>query len=317
MFNVICSESAAILLFFYAINRFSRILSRSKLDTVKKIFSKLTDCPIKALLVGTGVSAAMQSNQAVSLIALSFVDNGIISTFESLPIMFGTPLGTASTAFLISAKFENMGEMLIIIGAILKFTKYKNIGHIIFYFGLLLFALDLMAEALEPIKNSQSFKKIFLFTSNTFVLFLIGIMASFITQGAFIIGILTILVGSNILPIYNANAMAIGTIVGSTLFIGVNVFSMSSEAKKAWGIHSSLVFICSLIMLLFLKLFTAIGNLFGGGELGFAMATFSSRTAISIFELIIYMKCSKCSNIMKMLQKHIGLTKKSTKAIKA
>ena len=136
MFDLVCSELSAIFLFFYAIQRFSKLISRNNISTLKKIATKLTDNPLKALMAGAGSSALMQSNQAVSSIALMLVNTGIITSIQSLPIMLGTPLGTASTSFLISIKFENMEELLIIAGAILKFTKHKNIGHIVFYCNL-------------------------------------------------------------------------------------------------------------------------------------------------------------------------------------
>ena len=290
-------------LFFYAIQRFSKLISRNNISTLKKIATKLTDNPLKALMAGAGSSALMQSNQAVSSIALMLVNTGIITSIQSLPIMLGTPLGTASTSFLISIKSENMEELLIIAGAILKFTKHKNIGHIVFYFGLLMFSLELMSKAFNTIQDVENFKKIFLFTNNSFILFLIGAVASFVTQGAFVIGILTILVGSNILPMYNANAMAIGVAMGSTLFIGIIVLSMNKEAKKAWAMHSVLVLICCLAMLPFVKVFTFIGDVFGGGDFGFAVSNLASRALVSFTGMYIYRYCLLENKLGKITKK--------------
>ena len=283
MFTVICSEIAAILIFFYAIHRFSKIIARCNIHALKSFFAKITNNPIKSMLVGAGAAGLMQSNKAVSSIALTLVNAGAITAISSLPILFGTPIGSASTAFLVSMKLENLEEILIIIGAIIKKTKYKNIGHIIFYLGLLLFSLELMSKATFSLREEQWFRNIFLLSNNIVVLFLMGLTMSFVLQsGALTVSIITILVNYSVLPLYNSIAIGIGVTVGSTLSLIIVSYSMNAEAKKACYIHLIIVAIFGILALPFTNVFAIIGSNFHGG-MGFAVGNFASRIFISIF----------------------------------
>ena len=299
MFNIICSEIAAILLFFYAIHRFSKIIARCNIHTLKSFFKKITNNPIKSMSVGAGAAALMQSNKAVSSIALTLVNAGAISAIGALPILFSTPIGSSSTAFLVSLKLESLEEFLIIIGAIIKKTKHKNIGHIIFYLGLLLFSLELMSKATVSLREEQWFRNIFLLSDNVAILFTVGCLMSFLLQsGALTLSIITILVNYSILPLYNAVAIGIGTTVGSTLSLIIITYSMNTEAKKACYIHLALIAFFGVLVLPFTGLFATIGQSFNGG-MAFAISNCVSRVIISLsgyLTFFIFIKCVKNKN---------------------
>ena len=307
MFNIVCSEIAAILLFFYAIHRFSKIVSRCQIHSLKRFFKKITNNPIKAFFVGLISAGIMQSNKAVSAIVLTLVDSGAISLFGVLPILFGTPVGAASTAFLVSMKMENIEEILIIIGVIFKKTRYKNLGHIIFYIGLMLFSLELMTKATCSLKEMAGFKNIFLFTNNLFFLFVIGLIGSFILQtGALITSMITILVSSEILPLYNANAIAIGVTSGSIFSLFIVSLSMNKDAKSACYIHIVAIFFSCLLFLPFTDFFTSIGLSFPSG-LNFAISNLVSRSFISVVGYLLAVVIIKNKNtINKLVQKIIS-----------
>ena len=306
MINIIFNEVAAILLFFYAIHRFSKIIARCNIHSLKHFFSKITNNKIKSLSVGAGAAALMQSNKAVSSIALTLVNAGAITAIGALPILFGTPIGSASTAFLVSMKLECMEEVLIIIGAIVKkIKKYKNIGHIIFYLGLLLFALELMSKATISLRNEQWFRDIFLFSNNVFVLFIFGLIFSFALQsGALMTSIITILVNCNVLPLYNSVAIGIGVTVGSTLSLMIVSASMNKEAKKSCYIHLIFIFTFGLLSLLFTNLFTIAGTHFQGG-LSFAVSNIISRIAISMLGYLCFCLLYKNKNILIKFREYI------------
>ena len=201
MLDVILQEIASILLFFYAIGRFSKMIMHINASTLKSFMQKITYTPVRSILFGTFTTALIQSQKAVSSIALSLVNAGALTAVSCVPIILATTIGASSTAFLVSLKWASMEECLIIAGAILKKKKKCfNIGNAIFYLGLILFALELMMGATSVLKENETFLQIFLFTKNLFLCRLP--MQASVTFGALPVNIVKILSASSlVMPI--------------------------------------------------------------------------------------------------------------------
>ena len=306
MFDIICSAISAILLFFYAIHRFSKIVARCNIHQLKRFFAKIVNNPFKSISLGASSACLMQSNKAVSAIVLTLVNAGAITVLNAVPILFSTPIGSSSTAFLVSMKFKSMEEILIILGAIIKKTKYKNIGHIIFYLGLLLLALEIMTTATNALQNEQWFRNIFTITNNAIILFLIGIILSFTLQvSALFVGLTTILVNCGAMPMYNAISLSNGVIIGSTLSLLIVSWSMNDKSKKACYIHIVLMVIAAISLLPFTNIFAIIGNNIGNNGFGYAVANFILRTTMCIIGLLLFYLVYYNKYVKKLL--HLGI----------
>ena len=306
MINIILQEIASILIFFYAIGRFSNIIMRIESKKLKYYISKVTKTPIRSILFGTFSSGLIQSHKAVSVITLTMVNAGALTAISSIPLLISTTLGASSTAFLVSMKWESMEECLIIIGAILKkIKKSSNVGHIIFYLGLLLFGLELMSNATSLLKDNKSFQQIFSFTDNVIILFLVGCILAFILQAAALfLSMLTILITYNSISMYNAMCITTGVTVGATLSLAIVIISMNNEAKKACYINMALITICGILSLFFVPLLTKIGLMFETKQFGFAVANAISRIIISVFSMILFFIMYKTKYLVKFFNKH-------------
>ena len=307
MFDVICQELAAIFIFFYAIHRFSKRITRCNVDKLKAIIAKATDTPVKSIFLGIVSAAFMQSNKAVSSIALTLVNAGIVGGAAILPILFGAPIGVSATAFLVSIKWKSMEEILIITGVILKKTKNKNVGNIIFYLGLLLFALELMTNATAVLKDNEVFRSFFVFTNNCIYLFIIGMLASCLLQsGALVISIITILVSCNTLPLLNAIYMSCGVIVGSSLSLIIVTLSMSKEAKKTCYTNIVFITISAILNILFVPFYYYIVTGMENVGLAFAIANLFARVIVSSIALVMYQMYSsnalRITNVMPKIE---------------
>lgn len=290
LFSVVVQEIAAIILFFYSIKKFSKLIMRQNVRGMKKKFSALTKYKIGDFGLGIAASAILQSNRAVSMLVLTLVGANVLNVSEALPIIFGTPIGASSTAFLVSAKCDLIEEILIIAGAVILRTKHKNIGHSIFYLGLLLLSLELLSKTMSVLQHEEWFKQCFSFTSNKFLLFLEGIILICLCQsGALIISVLTVLVSCEIITMQNAIAMHIGTTVGSLVVIVLSIFGMSAEAKRAARMNAILVSLMSFITLFFVEDFTRIGNYFENKAFGFALAGATARFIACLSAMIVFL----------------------------
>lgn len=295
MVDIILQEIASILIFFYAIGRFSRIIMRIEKSKLQFYTTKITQTPIRSTLFGIFSTALMQSHKAVSVITLTIINAGALSLVSAVPLLLSATIGASSTAFLVSMKWNSMEECLIILGAIIKkIKKHSNIGHIIFYLGLLLFGLELMANATSSLKDNQSFQKIFSFTDNIVILFSVGCILSILFQsGALVLSMLTILINYNAITMYNAICIATGVTAGAVLSLVVVLPGMNKEARMACYIDMLLILLCSIISLIFITPLTTLGDTYTSKAFGFAVANGISRCCISLASIIIFLIFSK------------------------
>ena len=271
---------------------------RINASTLRDVMKKITYTPVRSILFGTFTTALIQSQKAVSSIALSLVNAGALTAISCIPILLATTIGASSTAFLVSLKWASMEECLIIAGAILKkIKKCFHIGNIIFYLGLILFALELMMSATSVLKENKTFLQIFLFTKNPIILFFVGCALTCLFQSsALVISIITILVSCDILDLQCAMYVATGATVGASVSLFLIVLSMNKEAKIAFYINTILISFCGFGALLATGWFVCVGSSFNDKAVGFAVSNAVSRIAITLASVAIFLIISYLEN---------------------
>ena len=96
--------------------------------------------PIYGLLIGIGSTVIFQSSSATSVLAIGMVNAGLITFYQSLGIILGSDIGTTLTVQLVVWKFTDLSPVFIISGVILWIagrSKWKTVGEVVFYFGLI------------------------------------------------------------------------------------------------------------------------------------------------------------------------------------
>ena len=143
--QVLFSAASAVILFLFSLQSFSYELQTAGGDTLRTWLGRVTANRWRALLAGTGATALLQSSSAVTALADTLVDAGVISFKSSLGVLLGANIGTTTTAWLVSFKLTNIGPYFIVAGALVSLipTRYKYLGKAIFYFGVVFFALNL------------------------------------------------------------------------------------------------------------------------------------------------------------------------------
>ena len=144
-------------LFLYGMNSMSDALQKAAGERMKKILGFLTRNPIMGALAGALVTAVLQSSSATTVMAIGFVSAGLMSLPQAISVIFGANIGTTMTAQLMAFKISNYIYPIIFVGFILNFVskkeKVKNIGMVIFSFGLLFEGIEVM----KPLAGSPVF----------------------------------------------------------------------------------------------------------------------------------------------------------------
>lgn len=148
-------------LFLYGMNSMSDALQKTAGERMKKILSFLTKNPIMGALAGALVTAVLQSSSATTVMAIGFVSAGLMSLPQAISVIFGANIGTTMTAQLLAFKLSNYIYPIIFIGFMLNFVgkteKLKNIGMVIFSFGLLFEGIEIMGHVMKPLAGSGFF----------------------------------------------------------------------------------------------------------------------------------------------------------------
>lgn len=148
-------------LFLYGMNSMSDALQKAAGDKMKKVLGFLTKNPIMGALAGMLVTAVLQSSSATTVMVIGFVSAGLMSLPQAISVIFGANIGTTMTAQLMAFKISNYIYPIIFIGFMLCFLgkkeKIKNIGMVIFSFGLLFEGIEIMGSVMKPLANSAIF----------------------------------------------------------------------------------------------------------------------------------------------------------------
>ena len=148
-------------LFLYGMNSMSDALQKAAGDKMKKVLGFLTKNPIMGALAGMLVTAVLQSSSATTVMVIGFVSAGLMSLPQAISVIFGANIGTTMTAQLMAFKISNYIYPIIFIGFMLCFLgkkeKIKNVGMVIFSFGLLFEGIEIMGSVMKPLANSAVF----------------------------------------------------------------------------------------------------------------------------------------------------------------
>ena len=148
-------------LFLYGMNSMSDALQKAAGEKMKRILGFLTKNPIMGALAGALVTAVLQSSSATTVMVIGFVSAGLMSLPQAISVIFGANIGTTMTAQLMAFKISNYIYPLIFIGFMLNFVgkkeKIKNVGMVIFSFGLLFEGIEIMGGVMKPLAGSAIF----------------------------------------------------------------------------------------------------------------------------------------------------------------
>ncbi|MDO4174120.1 MAG: Na/Pi cotransporter family protein [Eubacteriales bacterium] len=148
-------------MFLFGMNSMSDALQKAAGERMKQILSILTRNPVMGALAGALVTAVLQSSSATTVMVIGFVSAGLMSLPQAISVIFGANIGTTMTAQLMAFKISDYIYPIVFIGFIIYFVskqeRVKNIGMVIFSFGLLFEGIEIMGSVMKPLASSPIF----------------------------------------------------------------------------------------------------------------------------------------------------------------
>lgn len=242
-------------LFLYGMHMMGEGLSRVSGSKLENILEKLTNNPVKAVLVGAGVTAVIQSSTATIVMVVGFVNSGIMQLEQAVNVIIGANVGTTITAWLLSLtgiestsfiiqlfKPSSFAPVLALIGVILinftKKEKHKTVGTVIAGFAILMIGMDTMSGAVKGLADVPEFTNMLTMFSNPLLGVLVGfIMTAIVQSSSASVGILQALSRSGAVTGATAVPVIMGQNIGACITVLISAIGANKDAKKAALMH--------------------------------------------------------------------------------
>ena len=264
-------------LFLYGMNVMGSGLEKVSGGKLERVLEKLTSNPFKAVLLGAGVTAVIQSSSATTVMLVGFVNSGIMKLSQAIGIIMGANIGTTATSWLLSLtgiesdnffisllKPTSFSPILAVIGIILimsnKSDKKKDVGEIMIGFAILMFGMDAMSSAVKPLANVPEFTGILTKFSNPLLGVLAGaVLTAIIQSSSASVGILQALSVTGAFTYGSVIPIIMGQNIGTCVTAILSAVGANKGAKRTAVVHLYFNIIGSIV---FLVLYTILNAIF-------------------------------------------------------
>ena len=242
-------------LFLYGMNVMSTGLEKLAGGKLEGILRTMTSSPIKGLLFGALVTAVIQSSSAVTVMLVGLVNSGIMALRQTVGVIMGANIGTTITAWLLSLvsvsgssivmqmlKPANFSLVLAMIGILCimagKTQKKKDLGSILLGFTILMYGMNMMSDAVAPLKEMPGFADLFTKFQNPLLGVLVGALLTAIIQSSSAsVGILQALSLTGVITYSAAFPIIMGQNIGTCITAVISSIGANRSARKVSIIH--------------------------------------------------------------------------------
>ena len=224
-------------LFIFGMNLMGDGLKQMAGSYLKKILEKLTTNRFVAMLVGAGLTALIQSSNAMCVMVVGFVNAGVMQLERSVGILMGAKIGTTMTGQLIAFNITEAAPVIAFVGvALTMFSKKKKVrclGQIIASLGVLFIGLGQMSAAMKPLGEVEWFRNLLTGLSNPILAVLVGIVFTVIIQSASAsVGVLQVMTASGIIGFEHAFFIMMGMNIGASVAPALASIGGRKDAKR-------------------------------------------------------------------------------------
>ena len=228
--------------FLLGLDMMSANLRKAAGNTFKLILEKATDNRAIGVLVGTFVTALIQSSSATTSILISLVQSQLISFERSIAVILGANIGTTVTAQILAFKITKYSLVFVAIGFLMKIlsqrTRTKNLAYIIIGLGFIFFGLEIMSGSMKVLRESQYFLDMMQSFENVGIGILAGtIFTALIQSSSASIGIAIGMATQGLISIEAAVPLILGANIGTCITAILASLNTGSAAKRVASAH--------------------------------------------------------------------------------
>lgn len=313
----IISLLGGVAMFLFGMSVMGDSLKKVAGSKMESILYKLAGNPIKGILLGTGVTAVIQSSSATSVMVVGFVNSGMMQVKQAIGIVLGAILGTSITGWIlclnsiggsgasVASAFstETLTGVVALLGIILwmfaKKSTHKNIGGIMLGFSVLMYGMSMMSGAIVPLREDQNFIDMMMSFSNPILGVLIGVLITAVIQSASAaVGILQALAITGAVEFDMAFPILMGIGIGASVPVMLSALGASTNGKRTAFVYLIIdVLGAVLVGGVFYILNAIIGFSFMTMEMNIVMVALTN----TLYRLAVVIFLSPCIGILEKI----------------
>lgn len=237
-------------LFLFGMTLMGEGLKKVAGNKLELVLYRLSGTPIKGVLLGTGVTAVIQSSSATSVMVVGFVNSGMMKLGQAISVIQGALIGTSITGWIIClSSVEGTGwvslfststlsAVVAVVGIILRmFSKRsadQHVGDILLGFAVLMFGMQAMSGAVAPLKQSAAFIQLLVTFSNPVIGILVGaLFTSVIQSSSAAVGILQALSMTGAVTFATAYPIILGIAIGAAVPVLLAAIGAKADGRRA------------------------------------------------------------------------------------
>lgn len=239
-----------IALFLYGMAVMGDNLKKVAGSKLELVLYKLSGTPLKGVLLGTGVTAVIQSSSATSVMVVGFVNSGMMKVRQAIGVIMGAILGTSVTGWILCLNSLSGGSgwvdllstatltgVVAVAGILLRMMKRKPsrkyVGNILLGFAVLMYGMTAMSSAVSPLRESQEFIDILTTFSNPLLGILVGLLFTSVLQSASAaVGILQVLAGTGAITFQIALPIIMGIAIGAAVPVLLSALGANISGRR-------------------------------------------------------------------------------------
>ena len=315
--SVVIAILGGLALFLLGMTMMSEGLQSVAGARLKSILQLFVKNKFTGIVVGTVITAIVQSSSASTVMVVGFVNAGLMNLEQAISVIFGSCIGTTVTPQIMAFGLTDIALPAVLIGLIVRLMSKKAVGRhwgdVIMGFGLLFFGMDMMNQTLVPLRTSPTFVNVFRSFdcapgANGYMPFghivaalIIGTVATMIVQSsAATIGVVMALCGSGLINFYTSFPLVLGCNIGTTITANLAAIGANRKARRAALVNTIIKVGGSLFMLplfyilwkgepIFLALINAMtaGEVLGGHNENIVRHVAMANTVFNVLNVIV------------------------------
>jgi len=287
-------------------------------NRLELILYRLSSTPLRGILLGTGVTAVIQSSSATSVMVVGFVNSGMMKLRQAIAVIMGAVIGTSITGWVICLSnlggsgtssalrllsTESISALVAIAGILVRMLSKKkstqHIGDILMGFAVLMFGMKTMSEAVSSLRENPAFLSIITSFSNPILGILIGFVITAILQSASAsVGILQALSSTGVLSFDVVLPIILGIAIGASVPVLLSGIGSSGDGRRA-SLFYLVLEICR--VLLFATVFYTLNAIFHFSFMNMTMNMFSIALLNTLFRVSTVVVLIPCIPLFEKL----------------
>ena len=292
-------------LLMYGVDKMGEGLEKASGDMMRKILSVLTGRVWSAFLVGTFITALVQSSTAVTVLTVGFVNAGLMKLPQAVGIIYGANIGTTITAQLMAFSFHfkltDIALPVIGLGFAISYfgqRKLKYVGNAVMGFGVMFLGLKILNSGIPLMQQSALLRRFFEeYASNPVIAIVLGAAATaMVHSSAATVGLVMILGQAGLLDLKSAVSIMLGDNIGTCITAQMASLTGNTSARRTAWAHTLYniigVILAALLLPLFLKSIVVFTDSFNPSG-GIAAQIANSHTLFNVLSAVVFLPFTK------------------------